>query len=1142
MFDNKRGVTFALAPLLIGVVSLMGWWIDHAALAAAIPGYAGMTFNTALCFTLLGVALLLPGNRAWSHHLHLGLASFIILYAAASLLQNLLAINIGIDNLLFDTTPYYPDNPYPGRMSPQTLIAFILSGLALFLMAHKPAKLPLLMNGCISVVMLLGIYGVVISFTEKPVGLVYLSSMSLLTAIAFVLAGFALRSFFQFNTSYSEHEQQTLFPSIQLMFRLSYPKKFVLIGLVFAIPLMISTWYALSFTNKKIAAMHEELVGLSVDDQLMQLFINVQRHRGMMHTFLQGDHIFKGSVSRIKNEINDQLDLLDTLVIRSNTHLIPDRQWRNIHALWQKILDSDERSDIDSSWELHSRLVANIMRLVHQVGRNSKLLYDLEPTVNDLAAIAMLDMPQLFEAIGKLRGQGSGSLAGEQHTDNQHLAMIAMASKMDVWFENIADALHHIINNNNVSIQALQQIMATHVFPAVELLDTTVTSMKSDGVMVPISAASFFDLGTNALTEGIYLHGKIMKTIETTMRTRINGQIRVQYLLESMVLLTLLCMVYLFLAFYRSVMLTIDALKERAHCMQQGDFSTALNLDNKDELGQVVDSFNIVAEELMGSVKEAQAASIAKSQFLATMSHEIRTPLNGVLGLSELMLDSQLTQPQRENMETIMASGETLLTILNDVLDFSKMEANQFELSEVQFSSNDLIEQVIQLYCKAAHQKGVELIVDPIPTLTHQLIGDSDRLRQILMNLLSNAVKFTHQGEVLLQTEVLQENDQQMTLRFSVIDTGIGITPEGQKKLFQEFSQVDGSHARKYGGTGLGLVISSKLVRLMGGEIAVQSSEGEGSHFWFDLQLKKGDMLVDSTLDHRSTMSQWRVLIVDDHATNRQVLHHLLTSWDMRNVSVACAADALHALRAAIDEEDPYHIALIDYMMPEMDGKELALRVQQEKSIDNLKVIMLSSWDEAFDMNQKDTHRLDGFLRKPIHCLALHHLMLSVMGVGSDTTSNPPTIMHTPRDERILLVEDVDVNQQVVIGMLKKLGLVNVDIANNGFEAVEQFACEKYGLILMDIQMPEMDGYMATERIRAIEQAHPNCKPTAIIALTAHAFNNEKEKIMAKGMNGLVTKPLTGNSINRMLNEWLPMQARLKPHSQKNKDLLQEVQ
>ena len=527
-------------------------------------------------------------------------------------------------------------------------------------------------------------------------------------------------------------------------------------------------------------------------------------------------------------------------------------------------------------------------------------------------------------------------------------------------------------------------------------------------------------------------------------------------------------------------------------------------------------------ESLSEALEQAEEAAKAKGQFLATMSHEIRTPLNGVLGLTELVLNSKLTPQQRENLETVHVSGETLLTILNDILDFSKMEAGQLELNLCEFSANNIVEHIANLYSKETQNKGIELIEETLPTLTHQLIGDPDRLRQILINLLSNAIKFTHRGEVHLLMENLYEDEEMMRLRFSVKDTGIGIKEENQHKLFEEFSQLDSSYTRKYGGTGLGLSIARKLLKLMGGDIFLESREGQGSHFWFELDLKKGALLPDAAIFHEKKFRQWRTLIVDDNLTNLNMLDHLVSSWGMRSDSVETGEEALGLLIDEVVGDAPYHIALIDHMMPGMDGMELAQRIKKDKRFKELKVVMLSSLDEVYDIGKRIEYGLDAFLRKPIHQSDLYNLVLSVMSEKATPVVKhleEPSLEHS---ERILLVEDVPVNQKVVVGMLKKLGAKRIDVAGNGVDALEYFECEKYALILMDIQMPRMDGYTTTQKIREIEY-EKKASATPIVALTAHAFAKDKQRCLELGMNDLLTKPVSMKRLEQALNQWLPI-------------------
>jgi len=542
------------------------------------------------------------------------------------------------------------------------------------------------------------------------------------------------------------------------------------------------------------------------------------------------------------------------------------------------------------------------------------------------------------------------------------------------------------------------------------------------------------------------------------------------------------------------------------------------------ELARLAGKLEAQNAALEQAVQTAEQAAVAKSQFLATMSHEIRTPLNGILGITELVLADKMYPEQRGRMEIIQSSGQALLTILNDILDFSKIEAGQMEMKLSRFNPNEMIEHVANLFARQinADESRLELIARGIPNLPHLLIGDSDRLHQVMLNLLSNAAKFTEQGDIIISADLLSETETTVRVRFQMADSGRGISDADQQCLFEEFTQADGTDTRKHGGTGLGLAIVKRLVSMMGGEITVESEQGKGSRFYFDLELEKSDALDDGPHHFTDNFAQWRALAVDDNASNRAMLNGLLTAWGADCDICSSAQNALKLLHDKLETGQPYDLILIDKQIEGMDGMALARVIKETPELASLKVIMTTTLDMRFDAELRDTYGLDGFIRKPVYVHSLFETLLDVMGVRQRRSRHEPVISHQQRSERILLAEDNAVNRQVAMGMLENQGFVHVDTAHDGVQALRMVVENHYDLILMDVQMPELDGIDATRQIREMEGLLEQETHVPIIALTAHALEEDVRRTRQAGMDAHMNKPLTGAALREMLAKWLP--------------------
>ena len=529
------------------------------------------------------------------------------------------------------------------------------------------------------------------------------------------------------------------------------------------------------------------------------------------------------------------------------------------------------------------------------------------------------------------------------------------------------------------------------------------------------------------------------------------------------------------------------------------------------------------------ALEKAKESERLKSDFLASMSHEIRTPLNGVIGMTGLLIDTPLSAEQQEYAETVRTSADTLLGLINDILDLSKIEAGRLTIEPVAFDLEVAAGEVIELFAAKAAEKNLNLIVRYEPDAPRWVIGDPGRVRQVLTNLVGNAIKFTAAGHVFLNIEHERGDAAASSFHFRVEDTGIGIAPENQARIFERFTQADNSTTRKYGGTGLGLAISKQLVDLMGGVMRLESREGIGSTFSFELPLPLDPDSHPAATTSPMELANLRVLIVDDSVVNRRIYHELITRWGMRNGSYASASEALQALRDGAAQSDPFNIALVDLNMPEIDGEMLGRAIKADPTIGDTVLILLTSSCSKSRSGGLTDAGFAAYLTKPVRPSVLMDAIATAWAVRQQRQQSelitrqtlrsgvaPERAPTMPFRARVLLAEDNIVNQRVARLMLEKLGC-RVDIAANGKEAVEMVALVPYDAVFMDCQMPEMDGYAAT---RLIRQSERDGRHVPIIAMTAHAMEGEREKCLDCGMDDYLSKPVRREALRTTLDQW----------------------
>jgi two-component system sensor histidine kinase/response regulator len=1078
----------SIAGMVVGSVVLLGWLLHIELLTSIVPGYATMKPNTALCIFLSGCSLwllhvrCLGAKRAQAARV---CAVLVMLVAALTLCEHWLGWNLGIDAFLFHNTLIATRVAHPGRFSQATAMGLFLLGSSLFLAGRKfsrdsePSQWLAL---AAIVVGALGQFGYIFG-TKSLYQFPAYTTMALHTAVALTLLGVGTllvrpdRGFMAVITS--EHGGGKLARWI--------------LPLAVVLPLVFS-WLQLQ-------AHHLAFVGYEFG-QAVLVMCDIVFFAALIWTGAR--FLNKAGARRLGLE-RRVAERTGELVAEINERKQAEKETRDGERRFRTLFEAAN----DAIFILHEGLFidCNARGLAH-FGSSRDQLIGQSP---------LLFMPST---------QPDGRISEEKLTETMK-GVLAGEPYSGEW-------LHRRPNGDLVCAEIRTSRLDLGGKVYVQAIVRDITERKKTEEQL-LWKTAFFEAQVNSALDGILVIDNEGKKIIQNQRMAelwsipqefadaIDDRQQLEWVIKQSKYPQQFIerVTYLYAhpdeISHDEIELVDGKVLDRYTAPVRGK-------DGK-HYGRIW-SFRDVSERkrtelaLRDAKKAAEDANRAKSEFLANMSHEIRTPMNGVIGMTGLLLDTDLSPQQVEYGETIRVSAEALLTIINDVLDLSKIESGRLEIEVSDFDLFETIEGTIEVISSQAQAKGIELLSFVESDVPTRLRGDAGQLRQVLTNVLGNAVKFTDRGEVSLRVTAQAETRTEALLQFEVKDTGIGVSPEAQARIFQAFVQADGSTARKFGGTGLGLAISKRLVEMMGGKIGVESILGKGSIFRFSVQLaKQSNACLKIGADHQ--LAHCRALIVDDNETSGQFLHNQIVSWNIRNGTARSGPEALQLLRCAAVEGDPYTFSIIDIQMPQMDGLALARAIRSDPALAATKLIMLMPVGQTLSQDEMRSAGIVATHSKPVRQSTLYDCLSNAITTNELTakTIYPMTEaisgFTAPPRGRILIVEDNEINQRVALGQLKTLGY-DAKVASDGLSALEALESVHYDAVLMDCQMPEMDGFETTAEIRRRESGH-----IWIIAMTANAMSGDREKCLAAGMDDYVSKPIRTNELDVVLERAL---------------------